>query len=503
MSEVNEKKARKAAAAAEQAKKNKAFKRNAIIITVVVILVAACAFVINSDIFYTHTTAVEIGDTKYSPAEYNFYYNNLYSNTYDSLSQQYGELMPYILDTEKPLSEQICLYGDGTQTWHDYFHAQAVSEMLNVTVLYDAAVKAGKTLSDEDKANIDSTMATYEVSAPMYGYSSVDAFVAANYGKGVDAELFREILEIQALASSYAIELNDSFSYSADELESYYSENKDRFDFITYHAYMVSTSDAAFAELAEEDRAAAAAEAAAQIATATTPEEFAQNVVEFVAEDMKAAYEDVDSTKSIAQGANLSADVSEWMLDAARVEGDTTVIDTEGGSYAIMFVSRNDNHYNAVNARHILINAEAAENGEYTDEALAAAKEKAEKIGRDLLAKVGLSEEYFAELANTYSEDGGSNTNGGLYEYIFKNQMVEEFDAFLYEEHRLPGDTAIVYGSNGYYAGYHVMYYVGEAGLYSDYLAESEMRAEDYDEAVSALAESYETSEGFGMKFVG
>lgn len=500
MSEVNEKKARKAAAAAEQAKKNKAFKRNAIIITVVVVLIAVCAFVINSDIFYTHTTAVEIGDTKYSPAEYNFYYNNLYSNTYDSLSQQYGELMPYLLDSAKPLSEQVYLYGDGTQTWHDYFHSQAIAEMLNVTVLYDAAVKAGKTLSEEDKSNIASTIATYEVSAPMYGYS-VDAFMEANFGKGVDVELFREIMEKQALASAYAIELNDSFSYNVDELESYYSENKDSFDFVTYHAYMVSTSDAAFAELAEGDRAAAAAEAAAQIATATTPEEFAQNVADFVAEDMKAAYEDVDSTKNIAQGANLSADVSEWMLDAARVEGDTTVIDTESGSYVIMFVSRDDNHYNAVNARHILINAEPNENGEYTDEALATAKAKAEEI----LAEWELdgTEAGFEMLANTLSEDGGSNTNGGLYENIFKNQMVEEFDAFIYDESRQPGDTGIVYGSNGYYAGYHVIYYVGEAGLYSNYLAESGMRAEDYDQAVSALAESYETSEGFGMRFTG
>ena len=75
MSEVNEKKARKAAAAAEKAKKDKAFKVKAIIILALVVVIVAAAFVINSDLFYTKTTAVEIGDTKYTPAEYNFYYN--------------------------------------------------------------------------------------------------------------------------------------------------------------------------------------------------------------------------------------------------------------------------------------------------------------------------------------------------------------------------------------------------------------------------------------------
>ena len=36
----------------------------------------------------------------------------------------------------------------------------------------------------------------------------------------------------------------------------------------------------------------------------------------------------------------------------------------------------------------------------------------------------GTDEDSFAELANQYSDDAGSNTNGGLYEDVYKNQMV-------------------------------------------------------------------------------
>ena len=122
--------------------------------------------------------------------------------------------------------------------------------------------------------------------------------------------------------------------------------------------------------------------------------------------------------------------------------------------------------YNMVNVRHILIKAVADENGEYTDEAKAEAKAKAEEILAEYEAG-DKTEDSFAALAEQYSEDAGSNTNGGLYENIYKGQMVPEFDAFCFAGHEA-GDTGIVYGDNGGYAGYHVIYFSGEGGLYSE-----------------------------------
>ncbi len=117
--------------------------------------------------------------------------------------------------------------------------------------------------------------------------------------------------------------------------------------------------------------------------------------------------------------------------------------------------------YPTVAVRHILVKAVADENGEYTDEAKEAAKAKAEEIYQEW--KDGdATEESFAALAEQYSEDTGSNTNGGLYDAVLKGQMVEEFDAFCFDESRQSGDTAIVYGESSNYAGYHVMYFVGE-----------------------------------------
>jgi parvulin-like peptidyl-prolyl isomerase len=147
------------------------------------------------------------------------------------------------------------------------------------------------------------------------------------------------------------------------------------------------------------------------------------------------------------------------------------------------------------------VKAVADENGEYTDEAKAAAKAAAEDILKEFESG-DKSEESFAALAEQYSEDQASVPNGGLYEGIIKGQMVKEFDEFCFDKHQ-KGDTAVVYGESASYAGYHVMYYVGEGQMYSDYIAETELRNTATAQWLEELMAQYETREGFGMKLVG
>ena len=187
----------------------------------------------------------------------------------------------------------------------------------------------------------------------------------------------------------------------------------------------------------------------------------------------------------------------------SRKAGDVTVIeDSDGESYTVVaFISRDDNHYATAQVRHILIKAEADADGNYTDEAKAAAKTRAEEILAEYLSG-DKTEESFATLAEEYSEDAGSNTNGGLYDTVAKGQMVEEFDAFCFEGHK-KGDTAIVYGESSSYAGYHVMYYVGEGELYSNVIAESTLVNQAMNDWLTALVEGYEPSTGFWLRLVG
>jgi len=65
------------------------------------------------------------------------------------------------------------------------------------------------------------------------------------------------------------------------------------------------------------------------------------------------------------------------------------------------------------------------------------------------------TEESFGELAKTNSADG-SAPNGGLYDSVYKGQMVANFDSWVFDSARKPGDHGIVKTE----FGYHIMYFV-------------------------------------------
>ena len=65
--------------------------------------------------------------------------------------------------------------------------------------------------------------------------------------------------------------------------------------------------------------------------------------------------------------------------------------------------------------------------------------------------------------------------------------------------------TAAVYSrpKSSSYAGYHVMYYVGEGELYSNVIAESTLVNQAMNDWLTALVEGYEPSTGFWLRLVG
>jgi hypothetical protein len=111
--------------------------------------------------------------------------------------------------------------------------------------------------------------------------------------------------------------------------------------------------------------------------------------------------------------------------------------------------------------RHILIAVEGGtENDdgvmEYTDEEWEACRKEAQAVLDEWLAGEA-TEESFTELTYQYSEDTGSNTNGGLYENLdAQSGFVQEFVDWYMDENRQPGDYGLIRTEYGY----HVMYFV-------------------------------------------
>ena len=470
--------------------------------TIAVVLVVALVLLLNSGIVYK-MTAFTVGGKNYNTAEVNY----RYANQYYSFANQYGSYASLFgLDTSggiRGLDKQPCSMIDGG-TWKDYFLDSARQEMIHATILGKYAADNGISLNDEDYAQIDSAFEGLEEQAKSLGYASGDHMLAANYGTGVNQKLIHTAYEESMLASKAAKALTDSFTYTDAQLEEKYLSYEGANDFFDYaycyvSAERVETTDAdgnTSSNVTDETVAAAAEKASA---IADTYKKAAGDSPAARLINAAASEDQSGSQQTHVQGSSVPA--ADWMLDASRKSGDVTVYPDENGCYVVVYLSRDDNNYNTVNVRHILVKAEADADGNYTDEAKAAAKARAEEILAEFESG-DKTEDNFAALANEYSEDTGSNTNGGLYENVAKGQMVEEFDAFCFDSHK-PGDTGIVYGESGSYAGYHVMYYVGEGMRYCDYIADSDLRNTDAEAWIEAAAEANPSKDGFGMKFVG
>ena len=143
-----------------------------------------------------------------------------------------------------------------------------------------------------------------------------------------------------------------------------------------------------------------------------------------------------------------------------------------------------------VNVRHILLTPEGGttdENGKtvYSEEEWDACKNKAEDI-MNLWTSGAQTEESFAALAKSMSQDPGSQSNGGLYENVQQGQMVEAFDNWCFDEKREPGHNGIV--KTDY--GYHLMYFVSSTPIWES-TVRSQLIAQQMQSMMQQLTAQY------------
>lgn len=469
-------------------------------VVAVVVVLALIITVFSSTLLYKHNNAVRIGDDKYTVTEFNYYYSNAYNNTYNNLLSSYGEeYISYFIDTNSRLDKQTYI-GDASLTWDDYFTQTAIATMEEVTILYNEAVKAGYSLDAEQQAELQEGIDAIAATAESYGVSEKQ-FLKAAYGKGMNMEIYAEQFTRSYTAYAYAEDVLNGFEYSADELEAHYAADPSAFDTVSFRSFYLSGAADDEAGIDSATAMSNALNQAEAMVSASSAEVFADLAYEYAPEDSKETYEDEDATlsKNLTLASVSSAPFGEWLFEDGRSYGDTTVVKSGTGYYAVLFESREDTRYELVNVRHILIApTEDAETGEISTAAWTEANKTATSI-LESWQSGDATEDSFAELANAQSADS-DGTDGGLYENVYKGQMVPEFEAWCFDEARQPGDTGIV--KTDY--GYHIMYFVGTGDNYWESSVDAAMRNADYAEWYAAASEGVETKEyGLGMLFAG
>ncbi len=497
-------------AAAKEAKKLKRYTLTFWVVLALVVSVFVGAIVSNpiKNVIYNSTVAMTVGDHKLSSVEVNYFF-------IDTVNQYVNENSAYIsflMDVTKPLDEQIISKETGT-TWADSFLTSTQETIKSTYALYDLAVQNNHKLTEAEQKSIDSTLATYSLYAVYYGYDSLDAYLRSVYGSGAKEESYRTYLERSTLASSYLTAHSETLEYSAEDLLNHQAEEPYKYNSYSFATcYLKSdyfltggtTGEDGKVTYSDAEKAAAlkAAKAAAdQLANGTyaTALAFELAIKELSINEEKTVVS--MSSHDEVLYSELTTLFQDWLIGKVesedenakptfeeRKEDDMTVIPNTSGSgesevvngyYVVRFGSMTDNNFAMKNVRHVLITFEGGKtdsngNTTYTDAEKEATKAKAEKLLADWVANGELTEESFADLAEEHSKDNAQN--GGLYEDVYPGQMIENFDAWCYDENRKVGDYGIVEGT----AGYHIMFFVGDSDTtFRDFMITNVLRNEE------------------------
>lgn len=475
-------------ALAEQAKKRK--KLTSIITTSVVgaicvILVGIMAFmtIANKTGFLLRSkTALESDNNKVSMATFTYVLNQQYA-TFINNNSSY--LSSYGLDPETSIKLQQL---SNDQTWFDYFATQAKNNIEEMLYVCERAQKDGMKLEEEDLKQIEDFFTELKKEADEMK-TEVGEYISMAYGEGVNEGDVRKGLELSVLFNKWYNKNVSSLTYTDDEINKYYEDNKNEFrtvDYLYYNIVPAVTSDMDVNE-ADEIKLEAKADAD-KLATATTPDKFKELLKAQIKKEGTTDEETIESKITTAQLTDKTYDdefdVSKWAFGDAKLY-DTYVYEGEDGSYGIYMLtkvpSRDESEQRSV--AHILLTKDAYK----TDDG---AKEKAEELLKQFTDSDDKSLDAFKKLAEEYSEDSGVTTNSGVYENFKKGEMVAEFEEWAFADGRKEGDTGIVKTTYGY----HIMYFIEEGNpAWMDDVV-STIKDETYDKAYEQMKKDFKVT---------
>ena len=480
----------KAAREAERLAAEKKSDRMYAAIAIIFVVVTAFLLIYNSSFLQRGRTALTIEDTTYTSADMSFYYQNAYQNY---MTNGYGS---YFIDPQLPLSAQSYL-GDESMTWADYFKEEAINTAKLTHAACTAAQAEGMTLTDEDYAELEKNVASIKEQAASNGYT-YKGYLRAIYGAVMTPEIYEENMKETLLATNYATAHKDSISFTEDEIQAYYEENKNYYDLVD-GAYLHIPGTPEVKKDDEGNTIEATAEE--KVAALSNAQDLAESILaEYKnGKDLKALAEEhkvvLTSNTAMTYTSGVAMD---WLFDFSRTAGDAeTVFDeTNSAYYVAIFNGRERDNTLDYNVRHILVTAENLElpEGETADADMIAAK------AQEILDSWDGTEAGFAALAEQHTKDTGSASNGGLYENVVKGQMVADFNDWCYAEGRKAGDTGIVKSTYGQ----HIMYFVGYgSNEYWHNACTLDMTDEAYSEWQESLIEGLVAETHNGMKSVG
>ncbi len=414
-----------------------------ILIFAAVVVVAAIALGLlihglNAPSFDTGKAVVTVGDQSISVPVYDYFYNNTATNFY-STYYNYGFIKP-----NTPLSQQSSLFGGGS--YEDYFKQETNEQLKGLLNTYGEAVANGYKLSDEDKQTIKDALKNLDQEAETYGFSNVNKYLTQRFGEGCNEGNYEDYLKLYLTYAGYYQKLQGDFQPTAEALSAEYQKDPSAYDLVTftYATTDVKTNNGADDTVSDDSAETGEPSETGETTPAVTedPEaakEAAKAEAEAKLENMDEGTSTVTYTK--ANATSMSDELAAWLFDAARKEGDTTVIAKNSDNtsfYSVRFDGRDDNNYKMVNAYVISI----AKDEEEVAEGQVSAQEKFEKL------TAGLDESMTDEAFETYVQEQGFDASVNRASKGTYDDVVTDF---LFDENRKAGDFTSLTTDSTYY----------------------------------------------------
>lgn len=447
----------------------------AVVLAVAIVGGIAWKIVDSLGIIERAVTAVNIGDEKITAAQFNYYYTAQYQQMayYADMYAQQGMSMGF--DTSVAPDEQESTQKDedgNALTWDEVFKDSAANYAQFVYAYYNEAVKAGYTLSDDEKAEINETIESYREEAATNNYS-LNAYLRESFGGGFNEKAFRKQLEMETLAQNYSEDKASELETGVTDadIKAEYDANRKDYDYtdVRYYSFAFTTltlndgeTEEALIERQKAANAKVEAEAKAIYDKLTDEASFKVAITAYKNEGKEEPVdEDYTKLSEITTYSSLTAstckEAADWAFDTARKAGDKNMIVGEKAVY-IVYSVKPIYAMNSVDVRHCLVQFDAEDSENVTDAEKAAAKKEAQALLDEWLAG-DKTEESFAAMVKDKTDDTASAETGGLYEGIrTTDNYVAAFEEWSFDDARKAGDYGIVETEYGY----HIMYFVSD-----------------------------------------
>ncbi len=286
----------------------------------------------------------EFGEHKLTSATFSYFY----WASYTAFLNYYGSDTQMILDLYTPLDEQM--YTEEL-TWQDFFIDNALMAYKQYCTLNDLAEEDGFELSETAQNTLANAEEELLATAEAMGFETVQEYLTANYGTGANLENYLEYLHDHFVVQEYTAEIQNSFSFSDEEVEAYYDENAEE-----YTSYGIEKIDVNMAEIRylmilpadETQESYDAIDVAFEEMLAdweVWEDKSEQGFMSFGEKWSEQGFAQ-DYLDAVAPGkVNTVTGFDDWAFEGNREPGDTKVSVENTGNYLFYYVSETEDIY--------------------------------------------------------------------------------------------------------------------------------------------------------------